>query len=80
MEKVKLAAKQVRWKIFFYVKRSNTYITENYGLRSLNCQLKIKKIRNFENDLANFLKNKKLCATKSFSAAVNRRYNNYKEP
>ena len=66
MEKIKLVTKLMRWKALFYEQGSNDYIPENYGLKSLNFQSKIKEMTNFENDLTNLLKNMKLCAAKNF--------------
>ena len=51
MEKIELVMKRMRWKAFFYDQGNNKYIPENYGLKSLNCPPKTKKMTNFENDL-----------------------------
>ena len=65
MEKIELVIKRIKWKVFFYEQGNNKYISENYGLKSLNCPPKIKEMTNFEKDFTNLLKSIKFRATKS---------------
>ena len=46
--------KQMRWKAFFYTNKSQD-TQETYGLKSLNCPLKIKQMVLFEKDLWNLV-------------------------
>ena len=64
MDKIDQVIKQMRWKAFFYMNRSDD-THETYGLKSLNCPPKIKEVVPFEKDLWNLVNKLKFRKIKS---------------
>ena len=64
MDKIDRVIKQLRWKAFFYMNRSDD-THETYGLKSLNCPPKIKEMVPFEKDLWNLVNKLKFRKIKS---------------
>ena len=63
MDKIDQVIKRMKWKAFFYMSRSED-TQENYGLKLLNCPLKIKEMVPLEKDLWNLVNKLKFRKTK----------------
>ena len=55
MDKIEQVIKRMRWKAFFYINPSSKNMQQTYGLKTLNCPLKIKEMVLFERDLGDLV-------------------------